>query len=410
MQEIWHTIMRNKSRSLLTAFGVFWGIFMLIVIAGCGLGIERKMHGAFGNLAQNSAFFFSGKTTEPYKGFARGREFNFHLSDVEAIRRRFPQVENISPVVWGGNVKLVHDDKSSDSYSAMGMSQDYNRINPCQIVEGRFLNPIDESQERKVCLLGAEVANSVFRPGEQVIGSMVWINGAAYQVVGKISKLTDVNFACDPDKTIYIPYTTLLKVQNKGESIPAMVLSADKSVSIVDLEEDIKSYLRELCVISPTDESAIQGFDAKTIFDSYNGLFMGLNILVWIVGIGTLLAGMVGVSNIMLVTVRERTQEIGVRRALGATPIVIIRQIMLESMTLGLMAGLAGIMAGVGVLSLLEMVLCANPDESVMGSPQVSFGVAMAATLILVAFSLLAGLLPSRRALRIKAIDALRDE
>ncbi len=413
-QEIWLTITRNKSRSLLTAFGVFWGVFMLVVMAGFGVGIRHGIMDGVEHFEANSAFFFSESTSEPYKGFQRGRVWSMNMSDYEAVKHQYAdKIKYMSGVMFGGSStnNVVRLDKFG-SFSIMGFSPDYNLINPSRILQGRFINDIDIREYRKVCVIGKRILNDLYAPGEEVVGSLLRVNGIYYTVVGVSEAVSkNINVFGDPEEMINLPFTTLQQAQNQGDKVHCIALAAKPSVNIVELEEDVKMLLKNRNSIAPTDPKAVSSFNAKKIFDIFQALIIGINALIWIVGLGTLLAGVVGVSNIMLVTVRERTQEIGVRRALGASPFTILKQIMSESLVLTFLAGIFGIVLGVGVLAIVSQILAANPsDKMPLSNPQISFGIAIAALMVIVVAGLVAGWLPSKRALQIKAIDALRDE
>ena len=413
-QEIWLTITRNKSRSLLTAFGLFSGVFMLVVMAGFGVGIRHGIMDGVEHFEANSAFFFSESTSEPYKGFQRGRVWSMNMSDYEAVKHQYAdKIKYMSGVMFGGSSpnNVVRLDKFG-SFSIMGFSPDYNLINPSRILQGRFINDIDIREYRKVCVIGKRILNDLYAPGEEVIGSLLRVNGIYYTVVGVSEAVSkNINVFGDPEEMINLPFTTLQQAQNQGDKVHCIALAAKPSVNIVELEEDVKMLLKNRNSIAPTDPKAVGSFNAKKIFDIFQALIIGINALIWIVGLGTLLAGVVGVSNIMLVTVRERTQEIGVRRALGASPFTILKQIMSESLVLTFLAGIFGIVLGVGVLAIVSQILAANPsDKMPLSNPQISFGIAIAALMVIVVAGLVAGWLPSKRALQIKAIDALRDE
>ncbi len=417
--DFWHeirqTIMRNKSRSLLTAFGVFWGMFMLTVMAGMGVGVRNGISNGTDQIESNSVFMWADKTSEPYKGFQRGRSWTISVNDYEAVRQQFaPRIKYISGVVWGdnrGDKNVVRGERSS-SFSVMGFAADYDKIEPVRILQGRFINEMDVRDHRKVCVVGKRVLNDLFAPGEQPIGELVRVNGVYYTVVGVVESVSDrIQLFGNRDEMVNLPITTLQLAQNMVNEIHCLAIAAPPSENIETLEEDVKQFLKQRNNISPTDEQALTSFNLRKIFQLFEGLTLGINVLIWIVGLGTLLAGVVGVSNIMLVTVRERTQEIGVRRALGASPSTIIKQIMCEGLVLTAAAGLLGLLAGVGLLALVSSLLTGASDvQELLLDPQISFDVALAALGIIVLAGLLAGWLPSKRALQIKAIDALRDE
>lgn len=413
--EIQQAVMRNKSRSLLTAFGVFWGMFMLTVMAGMGIGVRNGINNGVDQIESNSVFMWSNKTSEAYKGFQRGRYWTISTSDYETVKQQFaPRIKYSSGIVWGdsrGDKNVVRGERSG-SFSVMGFTAEYDKIEPVRILQGRFINDMDVRDHRKVCVVGKRVVNDLFAPGEQPIGELVRVNGVYYTIVGVVEPLSDrIQLFGNWDELVSLPITTLQLAQNQVNTIHCLAIAAHASENIEMLETDVKQFLKQRNNISPTDEQAITSFNLSKMFKLFEGLTIGINVLIWIVGLGTLLAGVIGVSNIMLVTVRERTQEIGVRRALGASPLNIIKQIMCESLVLTVVAGLLGLVGGVGVLVAVSSLLTnAGEASQFLLNPQISFNIAMAALAIIVVAGLFAGWLPSKRALQIKAIDALRDE
>lgn len=409
--EVWHTITKNKGRSFLTAFGVFWGILIFVLLKGVGDGIERQLFSMFSDEARNFMIIFPGTTTEPYDGFQRGRVPDLHNSDLEAVKNKIPQVKLTLPMVFTNweESKLRHSDKAHEADSFIGISEDMSILNPPIIREGRYLNHIDIKEARKVCLIGDQIRNALYSSDEKVVGSIIWIGSSAYQVAGVVSDKGTATMMFKYSKSVFVPYTTMQRIYGYGDKITYAGIGIPSGIDGVD--EEIEQILRYRCHVSPTDRGGIYSFSTKEIFDQFNALFFGINFLTYLVGIGTLLCGMVGVSNIMLVTVRERTQEIGVKRALGATPFSIIIQIVTESFVLALLAGLVGIVAGVGILSLADFVLY-NLDMTEISNLklQLQLDSAVTAVLIIAFMGMAAGLLPSFRAIKIKAIDALRDE
>ena len=408
--EIWETINRNRKRSIMTAFGVFWGIFMLTVMAGIGLGLERQMRGQLGNLAVNSCFFFGGKTSIPYQGLRAGRWWQFENEDVDAVKKQVGGVRYATGFIWGAQYTFTRNDKKG-TYQLMGYAPEYWRINPQPILFGRYVNDIDMTQQRKVCVIGTQVWKDLFPGREDPVGSTIRMNNMYLTVVGVIDASQGINFSRG-ENTVIIPFATLQQMYNKGNKFDGLAVAGYDNTPIVKLEAELKSLMCSRHQISPDDTKAINGFNLGERFEKFSNLFTGIAVLTWIVGIGTLLAGIVGISNIMLVVVRERTQEIGIRRALGAPPSKIISQIMSESFVLTFIAGIGGLALAVAGLSVAESIISANSmaDGGSPFSAQISFNTAMAATSILIAGGLLAGIIPAVRAIRIKPVDAIREE
>lgn len=414
IHEIWQTITRNKTRSLLTAFGVFWGIFLLVVLSSTGNGFENGLMKQVEGVTPNTGFFFTGQTSEPYKGYQKGRRWSMQLADLEAIREEFPCVKAISPEasVWSSEDKNVVYGSRGGSFSVKGVLPEYNDIHRSKIMKGRFINATDIADSRKVCLLGKKVYETMFGKGESPIGKMVKVNGIYFQVVGVVRSYTEnVNINGSVDESVILPFTTMQQVYAIGDKINFFAFVADDNTPISDIEDDIKQLIKQRHDIAPTDKDAIESFNLSEVFKAFKGLFFGIHLLIWIVGLGTLMSGIIGVSNIMLVTVKERTREIGVRRAIGAKPKDIIGQVLSESLLLTTLAGLVGLCLGVGIMAIVAAVVAANPNDSMMfQDPNLGFGAALTATVIVIVSGLLAGVLPAWRAIQIKAIDAIREE
>ncbi|MDL2241759.1 ABC transporter permease [Bacteroidales bacterium OttesenSCG-928-L03] len=411
LQEIWVTITRNKIRSLLTGFGVFWGIFMLVVMMGAGTGLGNGMMDGVEGFATNSCFMGSGRTSIPYKGFQRGRYWSIHNKDMEILKHSIPEIDAIAPILWGrrtdDNVIL---EENTSSASVRGLGSDYAKIESQFLTRGRFINDIDVLQKRKVCVIGTKVYEDIFPNGGDPLGVYVQVNGVFYQIIGVAEGVANMSMGGRTSEAVSIPFTTMQQINNRGDIINMIGATAKPHASVKEMEEKMKEILKANNNISPDDKNAIWGFNMQEQFDMFSALFLGIAILVWIVGSGTLIAGIVGVSNIMMVTVRERTKEIGIRRALGAKPITIIGQIMTESFILTAIAGFLGLSFGVTVLYLADVYWLQDMENVYLKDPMVSFATAIGSSVILLICGLIAGALPTYRALRIKAIDAIREE
>ncbi|MDH6535248.1 ABC transporter permease [Parabacteroides sp. 52] len=413
-QEIWVTITRNKTRSMLTCFGVFWGILMLVVLLGSGNGFKNGIMKNVEGFSTNSAFFFSERTGEPYKGYKKGRYWQMRNRDLETIRARVKGVKYISPMVmqWGGTNNVVKGQKAG-TYNVRGVYSEYFHIETQHILEGRLLNEIDVHETRKVCIIGDIVRDVLFDKNEDPIGQYIRANGIYYQVVGVIKPKARVQIGGRTSESIMVPFTTLQQTANMGDKFWFLCATAEDGHVCDVMVDDIKEVLRSQNEIAPNDEQAVASFTIAKQFETFNMLFLGINILVWLVGMGTLLAGVIGVSNIMMVTVKERTNEIGVRRALGAKPFNIISQVMSESLLLTTMAGLLGLTLGVFLLDMVSRLMlnnAAGADGTFFDAPQIDIGTAVIATTVLLFSGLFAGLIPAWRAMQIKAIDAIREE
>jgi putative ABC transport system permease protein len=412
--EIWATITRNKTRSLLTCFGVFWGILMLVILLGSGAGIRNGVMSNVRGFATNSVFFYTDRTSEPYKGFNKGRQWTMRNRDMTAIIDRVPGLEDISPILWGGrNEKNVVYGQLTGTYSVKGVMPGYFNIEMQELLHGRLLNQIDIQEKRKVCLIGSKINETLFR-NDDPCGKYIRANGIYYRIAGVIKpKSPNIQIGGRSDETVFLPFTTMQQALNMGDVIYFFAVSIRHGFPVQAVIDDITAILKAHNEIAPTDPQAVGVMNLAAQFAVFEMLFTGINILVWLVGMGTLLAGVIGVSNIMMVTVRERTREIGVRRALGAKPFNIISQVMSESLLLTALAGLMGLTLGIFLLDTVNRILSARPPGdggTFFENPEVNIRTAVAATVVLLFSGLLAGLIPAWRAMQIKAIDAIREE
>lgn len=410
--EIIQALKKNKLRTFLTAFGVFWGIFMLVIMLGSGNGLHNAVYSNMGDFATNSCFMWTQQTTMPYKGFSRGRRYHFNNGDTEVLKKNIPEIKALSPRLNGwssdeGN-NAVRGDKAG-AYSILGDYPAWQLIDPVEMTAGRFINEIDIAENRKVIVIGKKVVNALFEPGEDPVGEYIKINGIYFNVVGTFESKKGGGQAEREEQNIHMPFTTLQRTYNFGDRVGWYAMSAYDNVPVGIVEEKAKTILRKRHKIHPDDERAVGSFNVAKEFKKMNGLFLGINTLIWIVGIGTLLAGVIGVSNIMLVIVKERTKEIGVQRALGAKPINIIVQIINEAVFLTALAGGIGLAAGVWLVEGINMAMAGGGGE-MFKDPEVNFRVAFIALIVLIVSGAIAGLLPASRAVSIKPIDAIRQE
>lgn len=412
-KEIVSALKKNRLRSFMTAFGVFWGIFMLIIMSGAGRALENGIMDGIKAFATNSAFFWTERTSEPYEGFQRGRSWNYDNSDIKYLKTNISDIEYLSPRLFGPNTYSGNNTirgNNAEAFNIYGDYPEYFKIDPWTPVKGRLINEIDILQSRKVCLIGERVEEVMFEEDEDPIGEYLKINGVYFQVVGVIHADTRVGFGGRKEESIIMPFTTMQKTYNMGDNVHFFSVTSQPGVPVSRLENRLKELLKSRHHIAPNDMQAIGSFNIEVEFVKYKGLFNGIQILTWIVGVGTLLAGIIGVSNIMMVIIRERTQEIGIQRAIGATPSKVMLHIVTESVFLTVLAGYVGLSLGVGLLELLNMALEAGGDEVFFRRPEVSFKMAVSALTILVFAGIFAGMIPARRAVRIKPIDAIREE
>ena len=411
--EIWSTITQNKSRSLLTCFGVFWGIFMLVILLGSGNGMKNAMFKGVNGFSTNSVLFIAEKTSLPFKGFKEGRRWNFHNSDIDLIMKTVDGVAYISPTIWAdqGDKNVIYK-KKNGSYTVKGVYSANFKIEKPIVRFGRLFNELDTQNKRKVCLIGNNVSSTLFGI-ENPCNKNIRVNNIYYKVIGVIKQRGQINIGGRMDDSVLVPFTTLQQTLGQGPIVHLFSILGKKGYDINKTAEQIQVLIKNKNKINPDDPKALRLFNISKQFKLFDNLFVGIDILVWLVGLGTLLAGVIGISNIMMVTVKERTKEMGVRRALGASPINIITQVMSESLVLTSLAGFIGLSFGVFVLDLVDKITTPPPGmdtQSGILHPGINITIALIAALILLICGLIAGLIPAWRATKIKAIDALRDE
>ena len=413
-QEIFFALKQNKLRTFFTAFGVFWGIFMLIIMLGSGKGLRNGATTGMGDFATNSMFMWTQRTTVPYKGFPRGRFYSFNNDDTQALKDNIREIQYIAPklrVFSRGEENNVVRGERTAAFTIQGDYPEYNLIDPCNIEQGRFINQLDIEQKRKNVVIGTRIFEEMFEEDEDPIGDHLRIQGVYFKVVGVFSSKKNDRQAEEENSQIVMPFTTMQQTFNMGNRVGWYSITAKEGVPASLVLEQATEIMKERHSIAPTDDRAVGSFNLEEEFRKMTTLFSGIDGLIWIVGIGTLFAGVIGVSNIMLIVVKERTKEIGIQRAIGATPLLIKTQIILESVFLTTLAGYIGLAIGVGVIELINNILVSSGASTDMfNNPSVDFNKAISALVILIIAGALAGLIPAQRAVQMKPIDALRDE
>ncbi|MEO8703743.1 MAG: ABC transporter permease [Kofleriaceae bacterium] len=410
-KEIWATLRSNRLRTFLTAFGVFWGILMLMAMLGFGSSIQAGSKKQMKGMATNLLFVWGQTTTEAYDGLPSGRGVRFNTDDIE-ILKRLPSIEWLAPRLqlggWQSNFVVAYEGKTS-TYTVMADYPQLKHIIAFEYEAGRFVNERDIAESRKVAVIGKNVVTQLFGEGENPIGKYIKISGVYFQVVGITRTLRSGQNGDRDANTIFVPFTTLKTAFKMGDRVGFFALTAKPGTDGPELERQVREALTRHHRISPDDKLAIGSFNMFVMFGKFQMFFLVLQVVSWVVGGATLLAGVIGVSNIMLITVKERTKEIGVRKALGATPMSIISMVMKESIVLTAIAGLAGVAAGVFLLAGAEALINAMPD-SPLGPPSVSIATVMKAVAVLVVSGAFAGIMPASHAASIKPIEALRAE
>ncbi len=413
-QEIFNTLGRHKLRTALTAFGVFWGIFMLTVLLGAGKGLENGVAEGFPKNTNTVWIWQQGTTQIPFQGMPIGRDIALRPENVEAIAKNVPSVGFItgqnSVGVWDKAPPYTVRNSRNGAFSIQGGFAGMERINSVRIIQGRSFNQIDEPQTRKVAIIGQRVRDQLFAKDENPLGEDITINGITFQVIGVFRSTQNGNQQQEEER-IYLPNETLRYAFNQIGRIGSFVIVPKPGIHARVAENDVKMYLAQINKVSPDDKGVFGSFNLQDEHDKVEGLFTGIKVFSWMVAIGTIFAGAVGVGNIMLIVVKERTREIGLRKALGATPASIVAMIMQESVFITAVAGYSGlVMATLLLESIASALNAAGGKAGFMGPPEVEFETAITALTVLVVSGLLASLMPAAKAAAVNPIVALQDE
>ena len=411
--EILEVLTANWIRTLLTAFGVFWGIFILILLLAAGKGLENGIKNDFGDIATNTMFMWTQTVTKSYQGMAKGRQFSYRLKDVEDIWNNVDNLRFVSPRNqiggWRGAANVIRGIETG-AFDVYGDYPEIIKQEPMDIVEGRFINHSDIEQKRKVAIIGQGVKSSLYEKGEDILGTYIKINGVNFMVIGSYKKKASGGDSEEQQKQIFVPFTSFSQAFNRGDRVGWMAITAKDGTPITEIKSQIFDIVKKNHKIHPEDNRAVGHFDLYEQYNRVESLFLALKVIAYFVGTLVLLSGVIGVSNIMLIVVKERTKEIGIRRAVGATPAKIRAQILTESVFLTIIAGMAGIAFGAFLIYGLNYALDMADPIDMFANPSVNLGVVTTALIILVASGLLAGMIPAQTAIKLKPVDALRTE
>lgn len=410
-EDIFSHLKKHKLRTGLTAFGVFWGIFLLLVMLGAGKGIERGVYLQFGRMAVNSVHVWGGQTSLAYRGHNPGRSIQLTDQDTQALRRNIPGIEIVCPRIQMWQSSLVKVGDLESSFTIRGEIPEIMQLEPLDMLDGRFINARDMLETRKMAVIGKRVRQVLFPGGDSPVGQYIQINGVNYLVCGVFDYDTLGGDERGRSETILLPFTTMQRSYNMMNRVGWYSILLSDQADTNKAEEEIKSLLADRHDVHPDDNRAIGSWNSSREFKSLQGLFSGINVFLWIVGMGTLLAGMIGVSNIMLIIVKERTREIGIRKTLGATPASIISMILQEAFLITSVAGYSGVVLAIGLMEGIAWFMKKSQLQSeYFSDPEVSLGVALSAMVLLVLAGILAGLFPALKAASIHPVEALRDE
>ena len=403
-QEVYDSMSKNKLRTGITMVGVWWGILLLIALLGAAKGMENSFNRIFGDFATNSVFVWGQSTSMPFKGFQEGKRVRLKLSHVDKIKDNIEGIEFVVP--RNRNQALVVRNFLSGNFSVNGDYPLLDQIQKKKMIEGRFINQNDINLNKKVAVISEDIYKQLFEKDENPIGAYVQMNSINFTILG-VFQNGNVNMG--PSSDVHIPFTTFQQIYNQGDNIGWMVITGKPEYNIKQIEADTKLLLRNLNKIHPRDKRAFGSFNLGKEFAKVTGFLTGMQFLTWFVGIATLIAGVFAIGNILLITVKERTKEIGVRRALGATPFEIKRQIVVEAVFLTIISGLLGIISGGWILIFIDRAW-GQGDDATLVNASVSISVVFIALIILVILGTLIGLIPAFKATSVKPIEALREE
>ena len=389
---------------------MFWGVFMLVGLMGGGKGLKEMLEKNFEGFAQNTVVIGAEQTTKPYKGFRKGRWWSMDYKDIDRLKQRVPELESVVPMIfsrWRGSNTAYYGDQKTQPRIQGTVPEMVNVITP-KMYYGRYLNEVDMREQRKVCVIGKKIYKELFKEGGDPCGKKIRVDSTYFEVIGVDYAEGGISFNGRAEEKITLPITLMQALFNRGNEVDLIAATGREGVVMSRITDRIRETVARAHYVDPTDEQGAIVFNTELMFQMVDNLFKGVNFLIWLVGLGTLLAGAIGVSNIMMVTVKERTTEIGIRRAIGATPKMILSQIISESILLTLVAGMSGILFGVMILQMLEL---ANTEDGILKAHfQVSFWTAIFAAIVIATMGVLAGLAPAGRAMSIKPVDAMRDE
>jgi len=416
-QEIFLTLQKNKLRTFLTSFSVAWGILMLIILLGAGNGLQNAVMQNFEENAKNAVWIWGGRTSMNHEGLTKDREIQFTNKDYEVIRDQIYGIDHISPQfnIWGGTMVSYH--KEFGNFTIQCVLPDHEPIEGSTMVSGRYINKFDIQQKRKIAIIGEDVRDALFK-GEEPLGKYIRVNDISFKVVGVYADGNGFQ-----NRKVFLPFSAAQQIFNGGVRVSSIGITTGNAnvEESKQIEEKIRKKLAANHSFDPKDHSAVNMFNTLDQYEQTRKVFWGIKMFIWFIGIGTIIAGIVGVSNIMLIVVKERTREIGVRKALGATPYGVVSLIISEAVFITTVAGYVGLVLGVGIMEFVDFMVdqsIANAPKTtdaagqaiVFLNPNANIGIAVGATILLIVSGAIAGMIPALRAARIKPIEALRYE
>lgn len=413
-QEIFGSIGQNKIRTVITIIGVLWGIFLYIVLSGIAKGVDNGFEKQFERISSNSLFIWAQYTSIPYAGFKTDRDIDLKLSDVEALKNNIPEIQYIAPRIQKGNFGSsganVVNGQRSGTFNIYGDYPVLTKVSLRDIYDGgRFINELDIKESRKVCVIGERTQKELFKDNINPIGKYISVNNIYFKVIGIHKHIDEGGGSFADDGDIHVPFSTFKRIYNTGDIVGFLLIAGFDDIDIVEVEEKVRAQLKEIHKIHPDDKQAIGGFNLGALFNRIQRFANGMSFLSLVIGIATILAGVIGIGNILLISVKERTKEIGIRRAIGASPNHIRKQIILESVFLTIIAGIIGIILGAFILYVIN-IATQNLEDVPFTNATVPINFILGALLLMIGLGTLIGFIPAEKAISIKPIEALREE
>ncbi len=407
IQETLFSIKRNKTRSILAGFGVAWGIFILIILLGAGTGFQEGILKLFSDFSKNSVWFFGGYNSKTKKAGIKGMQITFTPRDIMIIKNHFDEIDKISPEANLTNALITGKNDNHGNFQVRGVKDNYFAIKTLKMAQGRYFNVLDINNKRRVTIVGERIAEVLY-PNHDIIGQSICINNVYFKVVGVIESGTMM--ARNEQNAIYLPYSSFMDCYKSEEKFKNFCTVLKNDVKTVNFERDVRHFLARRLHFDPSDKKALYTMNFRKQTKSFKKLFNGINIFLWIIGISFLLSGIAGIGNIMLVIVKERTTEIGIRKSIGASPSAILKMILVESIFITVIAGIIGLLFGAFIITIINKVIIPMIDnkDMLIAGLGIDLPIIIACLIILILSGIIAGMFPARKASMIMPVQALQ--
>jgi putative ABC transport system permease protein len=406
LREIYFSIRQNKVRTVLSGFGVSWGILILVVLLGTGKGFQEAVMGMFSVFAQKTLYVYGNSTSQKYKNVKEGKAIRFDEPYLQSLKNRFPEIVAVSPQT--SSSQLVQNGVKSGMFNIIGVNTDYMQIRILSVREdGRLFNSGDMERDRDVAIIGGNVASALFG-NREALHKHIRVCGVYFRVIG-VLKNDDI-FSSSEINSVYIPFPSYRRAINNAAEFPVFCLYPDQATDSKRFESELRNYIAYKSGFSSADNRAVYVANLETQTSAFESLFKGIRMFIWAVGVCFLISGVVGISNIMLVVIKERTNEIGIRLAVGALPQSIIGLVLFESVVVTTASGLVGLLVGKGILLFIDRLLSMSESAMLMQKTTLDIATALMSLFVLVVAGVIAGVFPAIKASTIEPVDAIQYE